>query len=150
MKLTDIISVDQIAVNVKFTDKVEIFRKLVGMIEKAGCFSDSGGVLNEILKRERILSTGIGDGIAIPHCQSALVKNIGCALAILEKPVNFNSSDGKPVTIVCLVVGSTNNVSQQIRLLENISTLLTNKKLQNNLSSAATPTEVLEIIKAFV
>ena len=120
------------------------------MIEKAGCFSDSGGVLNEILKRERILSTGIGDGIAIPHCQSALVKNIGCALAILEKPVNFNSSDGKPVTIVCLVVGSTNNVSQQIRLLENISTLLTNKKLQNNLSSAATPTEVLEIIKAFV
>jgi mannitol/fructose-specific phosphotransferase system IIA component (Ntr-type) len=105
-------------------------------------------ILNEVLVREKVRSTGIGHGIAIPHARTALVKQLYCAAATSEKGIEYKALDGKPVSLFFLIISPDFTVVPHLNILSAISHLVSKKaKLSTELNSVESPEEFMEILK---
>jgi mannitol/fructose-specific phosphotransferase system IIA component (Ntr-type) len=100
-----------------------------------------------VLDREKIMSTGIGDGIAIPHGKSDAVTGLAAALGIHKRGVDFESLDGEPAYVFFLLVSPADVSGPHIKALARISRLLKNDEFKNKLIDASTSEEILEIIE---
>ena len=96
MTLLDIISLDSTIVGLESDSKEAIIEELVGCLQIGTAITDREKVLQAVLDREKIMSTGIGDGIAIPHGKSDAVTGLAAALGIHKRGVDFESLDGEP------------------------------------------------------
>ena len=147
MKITDVLSEENIAVNLDVSNKEEAINALIDLIANSGKVKNISKVREAVFERERIMSTGIGQGFAIPHGKTDAVTDIVAAFAVLKKPIDFNSLDGQPVKLIFLLVGRNNLVGQHIKLLSRISKLMSKNELRENLLKANSPKEVLELFK---
>uniref|UniRef100_A0A7C4Y6I0 PTS sugar transporter subunit IIA n=1 Tax=candidate division WOR-3 bacterium TaxID=2052148 RepID=A0A7C4Y6I0_UNCW3 len=107
MKVRDIFKNTIVALDVEASSKEELIRKLVDYFPFDKYKKDF--IYDTILKRESFGSTGIGDGIAIPHARILLIKELSIIIARLKKPIDFNSIDNKPVKFVFLIVAPPND-----------------------------------------
>jgi fructose PTS system EIIBC or EIIC component len=145
MSLRELIRKDCVDLDAPVQDKRELIRRMVDQLTQAGVVADAEGVTNALLDRERVMSTGIGGGVAIPHAQSASVQGLAVSLARPQKGIDFESLDEKPVQLVFMIVGPEER-GGFIRILARISRLLYAGDLQARLLVARTADEVIQIV----
>jgi mannitol/fructose-specific phosphotransferase system IIA component (Ntr-type) len=146
MNLTDVLEERAISLSLDATSMDDVLRGLVDLLAVTGVVTDPETVVQDIKKREEVMSTGIGGGIAIPHAQSRGASRLAVALARTRGDVDFNALDRRPVQLFFLVVGPEER-GGYIRVLARISRLLYSGELQRNLAFARTSAEALEQIR---
>ena len=104
MTLMDILSAKSVIVDLKGETKEEIIEELVDALEVGEVITNRDKVLQAVLEREKIMSTGIGDGIAIPHGKSDAVARLAAALGTQKRGVDFEALDGEPAYVFFLLV----------------------------------------------
>jgi mannitol/fructose-specific phosphotransferase system IIA component (Ntr-type) len=144
--LTDILSEPAVLLDLDVETKDAALAALVDLLAGTGVVTDRELMLQDLHNRERMMSTGIGGGIAVPHAQSAGATHLALALGRLARPVDFQALDHKPVALVFLVVGPKERRGF-IPVLARIARLLYQEKLKSTLLRARTPAEVMEIIR---
>ncbi len=148
MTLDEIISPRSILIDLKGESKEDLIEEMVNSLAVGEFITDRDKVLQAVLEREKIMSTGIGDGIAIPHGKSDAVVKLAAALGTQKRGVDFESLDGEPAYVFFLLVSPANVSGPHIKALARISRLLKNDEFKKKLIGAASAEEVLSIIKA--
>jgi len=148
MSLLDILSEESTIVDLQGETKEDIIRELVDVLPMGDVVTDKEKVLMAVLEREKIMSTGIGDGIAIPHGKSDAVSQLAAALGTQRRGVDFEALDGEPAFVFFLLVSPAKVSGPHIKALARISRLLKNDDFKKKLSAATTPAEVLSVIEA--
>ena len=143
MNLLDILSEKSVIVGLQGETKEEIIEELVDSLEKGVAISDREKVLESVLDREKIMSTGIGDGIAIPHGKSDAVITLSAALGTQKRGANFEALDGEPAYVFFLLVSPANISGPHIKALARISRLLKNEDFKKRLTAASSPEELI-------
>jgi fructose-specific phosphotransferase system IIA component len=118
-------------------DKNSVITELVDLLDKNGLVQDRQAVLDAVFTRERTRSTGIGSGIAIPHGKCHAVRELVMALGITGDPIDFESVDKKPVSIVILLVSPADQTGPHIQALARISRLMLDEDFKKALESSA-------------
>ncbi len=146
MSLLDILSNKSTLVDLKGHSKDEIIEELVDSLEVGAAIADRDKALEAVLEREKIMSTGIGDGIAIPHGKSDAVSQLSAALGIHKRGVNFDALDGEPAFVFFLLVSPANVSGPHIKALARISRMLKNDSFKRKLIEADSAEQILGII----
>jgi fructose-specific phosphotransferase system IIA component len=146
MILTQILQPDCIKVPVENTDKEAVITELVDLLDANGLLLDRDAALDAVITRERIQSTGTGAGIAIPHGKCNAVKELVMAIGIAHEPIDFNSIDGKPVTILILLVSPADQTGPHIQALATISRLMLNGEFRQQLEKVTCSDEIYELL----
>ncbi len=148
-KITEILDEKCIILNSELNDKDEIIEALVELASKSGNITNTSKVLEEVFVRENLMSTGIGNNIAIPHTKSEDIKELTAALITLSKPVNFDSLDGKKVSIVFLILSNSEELGLHIKALSRISRILHNRSFFEDMLNVSKNAEVIELFDNF-
>lgn len=148
MKLMDILTEDRVKIPLENTEKDKIIEEMVGLIDQSATLKNKAQILKAVLDREAVMSTGVGDEIAIPHGKSEGVDDIIAALGITKEPVNFNSLDNKPVRLVWLLVGPQDKTGPHLKALSRISRLMHRKDFRERLIGTAEPKDILDVINS--
>jgi fructose-specific phosphotransferase system IIA component len=127
-------------------EKKSIITELVDLLDQSGLLLDRNIALDTVFMREQTRSTGIGSGIAIPHGKCKAVKELVMALGIARDPVDFESVDGKPVTIVILLVSPVDQTGPHIQALARISRLMLDENFKQSLENAESPEQVYKLL----
>jgi len=147
MKISEILKEDIIEVQMSARDKNDIINKMVDLAEKSGNIIDLDEVRKCVFDRERLVSTGVGKGFAIPHGKSDYIKDVVAAFATLKEPVDFDSIDNEKVSFVFLLVGKDALLNIHIKLLSRISRLMNKDEFREKLNKAKTKKEILNLFK---
>jgi len=127
--------------------KDDVLRELAAVIAKSEEVGDQERLLDAIYERERIMSTGIGLGIAIPHAKIPSVRDFVVALGRSEKGIEFNSLDGKPVHFVVMIAGPDNQQERYLQLLARITLKLKDAAVRRRLTEAADVDAILAALR---
>jgi fructose-specific phosphotransferase system IIA component len=136
MMLTRILQPTCIKVPLAATEKDAVITELVDVLDANGLLQDRQNALDAVFARERTRSTGIGSGIAIPHGKCTAVKELVMAMGIACQPIDFDSVDGKPVSIVILLVSPLDKTGPHIQALARISRLMLDNDFKSSLEAA--------------
>lgn len=147
MKITDILNEKVIVTKLPGSTKSDILNAMIDLAASSDRVIDKEKMRSAILEREKIMSTGVGSGFAIPHGKTDAVQDIVAAFAITEQPIDYQSLDDQPVRIVFLLVGKDNSVGPHIKLLSRISRLMNKEEFRKKLIDAESPSEILQIFK---
>jgi fructose-specific phosphotransferase system IIA component len=147
MNLSDLLSDKVIRIPLENIEKNEIIKEMVTLLSEAHNIEKRGVVLDAVLERERIMSTGMGDGVAIPHAKTEGVDQLVAAFGITSQEVDFQSIDGKPVRLIFLLVGPVTQTGPHLKALSRISRLMHRKEFRDKLSSSRSSMEVIEAIQ---
>ena len=148
MTLMEILSGKSVIIGLKGQNKREILEELVNELEVGDKITDRDKVLQAVLDREDIMSTGIGHGIAIPHGKSEYATALGGVLGIKSEGINFNALDGKKTYIFFLLVSPLNISGPHIKALARISRVLKGEDFRQRLIGTVNREEALAIIEA--
>ena len=147
MKIIDILNEQVVRTNLQGTTKDEVINAMVDLAATQDRVVDKEKLREAIFEREKIMSTGVGSGFAIPHGKTDAVTDIVAAFAVTAQPIDYQSLDDQPVRLVFLLVGRDNMVGPHIKLLSRISRLMNKEEFRKRLLEAASPKEILEIFK---
>jgi PTS system nitrogen regulatory IIA component len=148
MNLLDILSPKSMIVGLQGETKDDIIKELVDSLEEGEVITDKDKGLQAVLEREKIMSTGIGDGIAIPHGKSDAVIRLAAALGIQKRGADFEALDGEPAYVFFLLVSPAHISGPHIKALARISRLLKNDDFKRRLIAAPTAADLLSVIEA--
>jgi fructose-specific phosphotransferase system IIA component len=147
MRISDILDESVVRVNLKGKSKDEIINQMIAIVTNSSKITDIEKVRDAIFEREKIMSTGVGNGFAIPHGKTDAVLDIVAAFAVTEEPIDYDSLDEQPVRLIFLLVGKDSMVGPHIKLLSRISRLMNKEEFRTKLLAAASEKEVIEIFK---
>ena len=147
MTLMDILSAKSVIVDLKGETKEEIIEELVDALEVGEVITNRDKVLQAVLEREKIMSTGIGDGIAIPHGKSDAVARLAAALGTQKRGVDFEALDGEPAYVFFLLVSPANVSGPHIKALARISRMLKNDGFKKKLIEAGSADDIVAAIE---
>jgi mannitol/fructose-specific phosphotransferase system IIA component (Ntr-type) len=149
MKLTDFVVREAIVVDLQASGKEEAIREIVGSLCAAGRLagSDADSVARAILNREELGSTGIGQGVAVPHTRHPRVDRLIGTVALSRRGVEFAALDGELVDILFLLVSPPNQPGDHLRALENISRHLKDERFVSFLRQAQSREQVVELLE---
>ncbi len=147
MKLSELLNENRILFNVKFENKEDAITKMVNSLSGDPLIKDLEEVKQAVLEREKIMSTGVGNGFAIPHAKTKGADGFIAILAKLSEPIDFDSHDGKPVNIIFMLIGKETMVSEHIKMLSRISRLMNNDEFRQNLINASSKEEILTLLE---
>ena len=126
----------------------EVLKEMIGFLKKRNRITKEKDLYEKLIQRERLGSTAIGEGVAIPHCKMKGLKDPIVMLAVSEKGVNFYSIDGKPSHLFFLVVSSPDNPSLNLQILAAIAHLVRKaNSLLKKVLEAKNVQDILDIIK---
>lgn len=146
MKITELLSKDAIKINGVASTKEEVISKMIDLMETNGNITNKEEYKNVVLERETEGTTGIGEGIAIPHGKTQAVSKAGLAAMVVPDGVEFNSLDGKPVNLLFLIAAPDTKDNVHLEVLSRLSTLLMDNEFRAALLNAKTPEEFLMCI----
>lgn len=146
MNILDQLSVDCVSLDLMSTAKEAIIEEMVDMLDAAGKIPDRDAALKAILEREKKMSTGMQNGIAIPHGKSDTIEELVTALAIHKEGVDFESLDGKPSRIFIMTLSPVNRTGPHIQFLAETSRLLGDDEIRKKLLVAESREDVLQIL----
>ena len=146
MKISDLLIKDRINLDVQSTDKTGIIRELAKLHENTGVLNDYEGYVNALMAREAQSSTGIGEGIAIPHAKTEFVKEPALAMGRKKEGIEYDSLDGEPATLFFMIAAPDGANNTHIETLARLSQLLLDDDFKAALENAATADEVADII----
>ncbi len=149
IKLSDFLSPATVELNLTGTDRDSVLAELVSLIPEIADQPDAQAtLLRALIEREQLHSTGIGDGIALPHARNALVGLVNRPVVVFGRHptgVPYGAIDGLPARLFFLLIAPT--VTQHLAMLARISRLLRDTKLRQNLLEAKTPEQVAALIR---
>ncbi|UCG49506.1 MAG: PTS sugar transporter subunit IIA [Phycisphaerales bacterium] len=146
MTLTKILQPNCVKVPVESKDKQAVITELVDLLDANGLLLDRNAALEAVLTREKTRSTGTGEGIAIPHGKCKAVKELVMAIGIARNPIDFESVDGKPVTILILLVSPSDQTGPHIQALARISRLMLDEEFRHRLENAESAHDVYTLL----
>jgi len=146
MRLTQILQKQCVKVPLEGKDKESVITELVDVLDAAGVLADRQQVLQAVLLREQMRSTGIGSGIAIPHGKCDAVSELVMAIGISPDGIDFQSVDDKPVKIVILLVSPADQTGPHIQALARISRLMLDEQFRQQLEQADSPQQIYELL----
>ncbi len=148
MNFIDFLSEEAISVNLVSTDKEGVIRELVDILVKTGDLNESGKekLVKVLLDREALGSTGIGQGVAVPHGKCDCVKKLLAAFGVSHKGVNFGSLDGEAVHIFFLLIAPEESAGPHLKALARISRLLKDRYVRDAMKNATDVASVINII----
>ena len=146
MKITELLDLKGIELGVSVDSKEEAINKLVDLMCATGKISDKDAYKEGILAREALTSTGIGEGIAIPHAQVAAVKAPGLAAMTVPDGVDYESLDGQPAHLFFMIAAPADGGSTHLQALAKLSALLMDEGFRQDLLNAKAPEEFLSMI----
>lgn len=148
MKLSDFVVRDAIVVDLQAGGKEEAIREIVQSLHAAGQLAESDleSIIRAILSREELGSTGIGQGVAVPHTRHPKVDHLVGTVALSRHGVDFAALDGEPVDILFLLISPPNQPGDHLRALENISRHLKDERFVNFLRRAKSRDQVDELL----
>jgi PTS system nitrogen regulatory IIA component len=147
MKIMDFLSKDAIIIDLKSIDKKSAIIELAETLKITKKVKKTDEIIDVILEREKLGSTGIGQGVAIPHGKTDVLHEQTGVFGISHKGIEFNSLDGEPVHIIFLLVGPIEVAGQHLKALSKISRLFKDKFLRQAIKGVATTDEVVKIIQ---
>ena len=147
LKVLDFLDPAAILVDLTATHKRGVLEELTGLLAKSGKIKDPKAAIEILLERERLGSTGIGQGIAIPHAKTDQTGQIAAAFGLSRRGVNFDALDGEPVYIFFLLVAPPDAAGLHLKALARISRLLKDKFFRQSLRDVKDAAEVVRIIK---
>jgi PTS system nitrogen regulatory IIA component len=125
----------------------EALEELAGRIARSGVVGDGRDLARRLLEREKLGSTGLGGGIAIPHCKLKEVKDVVLSVAISGPGVDFHSSDGIPVSLIFLILSPADLPALHLQALARISKVLRRPGVADRLRGARSPEEIAETLR---
>lgn len=146
MRITDLLSKDGIELNVNAKDKNDIINKMTKLMLKTGRITDLNAYTELVLKREEEGSTGVGEGIAIPHGKGDCVTEPGLVAMVVPNGVEYDALDGKPVNLLFMIAAPNTSDNVHLDVLSRLSTMLMDADFKNKLISAKSKEEFLNII----
>jgi fructose PTS system EIIBC or EIIC component len=145
MKICDILRKDRIVPSLKGTTKMEVVNELIDLFKDDERVSNIENMRMAVHDREKIMSTGVGKGFAIPHAKTASVTDIVAAFGKLDHAIDFQALDGQSVNLVFLLVGKENLVGPHIKLLSRISRMMNKDEFRESLAKATTVDEIYNL-----
>ncbi|MGB7160009.1 MAG: PTS sugar transporter subunit IIA [Tepidisphaeraceae bacterium] len=146
MRLTDILKPENIKVPLAATVKTDAIAELVNLLAENKSITDPKKVLDSVLDREATRTTGIGNGLAIPHGKCTGTADLVMAIGKAATPIDFQAIDGRPVTLIWLLTSPPDKTGPHIHALARISRLMTIDKFRQALNQAQTGQDVYDII----
>lgn len=146
MRITDLLTADSIALNVKAAGKEEVINQAVALMAKSGTITDVESYKKEVFRREEEGTTGVGEGVAIPHGKGEFVKKPGLAAMVIPEGVDYDAMDGQPVNLLFLIAAPNTEDNVHLDVLAKLSMLLMDEDFTKNLRAAKTVEEFLEIV----
>lgn len=148
MRLSELLNAQSVTTRLKARTKREAIAELVELLESAHGLASQGEILDRVLRREAMMSTGIGNGIAIPHGKARLVDRLVAACGVSAEGIEYESVDGEPATLFVLLVAPESGGALHVKVLANISRLLKEETVRRALREAAHPEAFLTALKA--
>lgn len=149
--LSELLSAERVKVPLASRTKGDVLRELVELVApsagRGGDAVDPESILESVRERESVLSTGIGDGVAIPHGKTPHVDQLVLAAGVAREPIDFDALDGKPVQLFFLLVGPESAAGAHVKALSRISRLLRRESLRASLVAAQSAPDFLRLIR---
>lgn len=147
MKIMDFLDKKAVKLDLESIEKEDVLKELVDVLADVHDIGDKKTVVKALVERESLGSTGIGQGIAIPHGKTDKVKELVAVLGISQKGVNFEALDGEPVYIFFLLVAPKDTAGPHLKALAQISRLLRDTYFCDLLKRCKTADEAYELIQ---
>jgi fructose-specific phosphotransferase system IIA component len=147
MMISKFLDESLITVSVEQKEKPVIIGELLDLAFRSGKISDRDAALKALLDREKLMSTGLENGIAVPHAKTAAVKDIVMAFGISPGGIDFHSADGKPSQLFFLLLAPENAAGPNVQVLAQIARLTNLESFRKELIGARSPAAALEIIR---
>lgn len=146
MRITDLLDKRSISLTAAPKSKEEALNEAIALMAESGKINDTEGYRKQVFAREEESTTGVGEGIAIPHGKCAAVNRPGLAAMVIKDGVDFESLDGEPVTLLFLIAAPDTKDNVHLDVLSKLSMMLMDEEITKNLRNASTAEEFLEII----
>lgn len=147
LTVNDILDPQCVVVPLKAATKREAIDALVDSMAAAGRIADAATVKKAVWDRELQRSTGIGEGLAIPHGKTQAAPKLTLAVGRLADPIDYDSIDRKPVRLVVLLVSPPDKTSEHIQALGRISRLMTSADFRERVYNASSPEQLVELFR---
>lgn len=145
MKVSELLNTKFVIADLKSEKKEDAINELIDLFKDDPRVIDLEKIRTAVLEREKIMSTGVGKGFAIPHGKTSAVTEIIGAFGRSSKLIDYDSLDGKPVNLIFLLVGKDTLVSSHIKLLSRISRLMNKDDFRERLSAANNSEELINL-----
>jgi len=151
MSLLENLKKNNILVKPNAKNRWEVIEEMIDLAVKNKdiSFEDSETVKNALIEREKSMSTGIGNGVAIPHCSSSKVSSIITVMALTPRGLNFDSIDNEPVKIVILLIVPKDKLTQHIKTLANIAKMMSDPVLREKILEQKTADAIIKTLKNY-
>lgn len=146
MKITELLDIDSIDLSPQATDKEEAIYHLIDLLDQSGKLNNKELYKESVLNREKQSTTGIGNGVAIPHGQSEGVQTAGLSAMVVKEGLDFKSLDGKPTYLFFMIGAPKDSGGAHLQALAQLSTLLMDEDFRNSLIHASSKEEFLKLI----
>lgn len=147
MNLIDVFKPEYIKTALENDTKPEVIKELIEILDNHQAIVNPEGIIEAVFEREKIMTTGVGNGVAIPHCKHKDCHHFAIALGIHPRGIEFESIDKKPAHIIFLLVGPEDQPGTHIKLLSRISRIISKDEVRQKILKSQTPEEVFDIIK---
>jgi len=148
MRLSELLNPRAISLRLEGRTKRDVLVELVELLESSHGFASQGEILDRVMRREAMMSTGLFPGAAIPHGKARSVDRMAAACGLSPEGVDFESEDGKPTHLFVLLVSPENATTPHVRLLANISRLLKEESVRKTLLEAKSPEGFLAAVES--
>lgn len=142
MNIYSLLNQSAILADLQIKNKNELLHKMVDVLKDQVNKAQLEDIRDSVFEREKIMSTGVGKNLAIPHGKVTSIEKNYASFAVLNKPVEYNSIDDKPVKMAFLLVGPAGENRLHIKLLSRISRLMNSTSFRETLSECTTPEEI--------
>lgn len=139
MRLSELVNEHAIRLSLEARDKESCIKELVALLETAHGVNTKGEILSKVLQRESMMSTGIGNGVAIPHGKTRLLDHLVAACGVSPAGIDFDSMDGEPATLFILLVSPESLRGPHVKALANVSRLLKEESVRSTLKQSGSP-----------
>jgi mannitol/fructose-specific phosphotransferase system IIA component (Ntr-type) len=143
MHITTLLHERSIALDLDVRTKEEALEALIALLVSSSKVTDAAALRQAVMDREALSTTGIGNGIAIPHAKTDAVTDMMLGLGIMREPIDFHSIDDQPVRIIALLVGMETRVGTYLKLLSRVRRLMNSATFRKRLLQATTPAEAI-------
>jgi len=133
--------------DLKASGKSEVLNELAGVLLSNDIVSEKTALMDKLTEREKIETTGVGHGIAIPHARTEAVSGLALCFGVSREGIDYDALDGKPVNIFFLIVSNEENKNRYIQLLARISRICRKESFREKILNSDSASEILEIFR---
>ncbi|MGM0598232.1 MAG: PTS sugar transporter subunit IIA [Candidatus Rifleibacteriota bacterium] len=149
MQLVDVLKENQIFLNFEAENKEQAIEKFIAALEETGSIKEPDALKDAIFEREKLGTTGVGGGIAMPHARSSAIKDLTVAFFRSDKGIDFKSIDDQPVNIIFVLLAPVSSGGPYLKLLAKISRLLRSDEFRSSLLEAKDAEKIMENIRDY-